>query len=125
MYGRIDEWPELPRHDLGALPVTCPCCITYAAGKLEGIEAAATEMEAHGWQQQARRIRALLPIEARAETGEWKLWNVRVETLQDVLSGFKSKRSKGYDIPDYVEAELRNAISYAIERRDHEKGGGT
>jgi hypothetical protein len=61
-------------HSLGAFPLRCDYCKAHAAGKREGIEAAAKLLERespnHAAIAWAPAIRALLQTEARAETGE-------------------------------------------------------
>jgi hypothetical protein len=94
----IGEWPG--EHSLGAFPLRCNYCKAHAAGKREGIEAAARavgdkavrlrERAQAAWEARARDnadslsvhaaaledvgadIRALLQTEARGETGEGK-----------------------------------------------------
>lgn len=35
MFGDVEGVLWLPRHELGAMAVICPCCVTYAAGRAE------------------------------------------------------------------------------------------
>jgi hypothetical protein len=63
-------------HDVTDRDLDCEPCLMFnmghAAGKREGIEAAAKDCDDKGCPDCAEDIRALLQTEARAETGEGK-----------------------------------------------------